>query len=181
MHRRTLLKGLALAGSAGGTRPVWAQDRARVVVVGGGFAGATCARELHRAGVEVTLLEPSPAYLACPMSNAVIAGLRDLSAQRFGYDALRREGIAVVHQAAAEIDAAGRRVVLGDGTVHGYDRLVLAPGIELRFDALPGYDERAAELMPHAWQAGPQTQLLREQLEAMDDGGLVVIAVPASP
>jgi NADPH-dependent 2,4-dienoyl-CoA reductase/sulfur reductase-like enzyme len=152
-----------------------------VVAVGGGFAGATCARELRRAGLEVTLAEPNPTYTACPMSNAVIGGLRELSLQRFGYGALRREGIAVVHQAAVEIDAAGRRVVLGDGTVLGYDRLVLAPGIELRFDALPGYDERAAEWMPHAWQAGPQTQQLRERLEAMDDGGLVVLAVPASP
>jgi NADPH-dependent 2,4-dienoyl-CoA reductase/sulfur reductase-like enzyme len=179
--RRTLLKGLALAAAACLARPARAQDRARTVVVGGGFAGATCARELRRAGLDVTLVEPNPAYIACPLSNAVIAGLRDLSAQRFGYDALRREGIAVVHQPAVEIDPTGRRVVLGDGTAQGYDRLVLAPGIELRFDALPGYDAAAAELMPHAWQAGPQTQLLRQRLEAMEDGGLVVMAVPASP
>jgi NADPH-dependent 2,4-dienoyl-CoA reductase/sulfur reductase-like enzyme len=179
LDRRTLLGGLALVACPG--RPVLAQGKARVVVVGGGFAGATCARELRRAGLEVTLVEPNPTYTACPMSNAVIAGLRDLAQQRFGYDAVRREGITVVHQAAAGIDATGRRVVLGDGTALGYDRLVLAPGIELRFDALPGYDERAAERMPHAWLAGPQTQLLRERLEAMDDGGLVVMAVPASP
>jgi NADPH-dependent 2,4-dienoyl-CoA reductase/sulfur reductase-like enzyme len=179
--RRTLLKGLTLAASACLARPARGQDRARTVVVGGGFAGATCARELRRAGLDVALLEPSPTYVACPMSNAVVAGLRDLSAQRFGYDALRREGVAVVHQAAVEIDAHGRRVVLADRTVLGYDRVVLAPGIELRFDALPGYDEPAAELMPHAWQAGPQTTLLRDRLEAMDDGGLVAMAVPAAP
>jgi hypothetical protein len=131
--------------------------------------------------VAVTLLEPEPTYIACPMSNAVVAGLRDLSAQRFGYEALRREGIEVVHQAALEIDAAKRRLTLADRTVRGYDRLVLAPGIELRFDALVGYDERAAERMPHAWLAGVQTQRLRERLEAMEDGRLVVMAVPASP
>jgi NADPH-dependent 2,4-dienoyl-CoA reductase/sulfur reductase-like enzyme len=179
--RRSLLEGLAVCLSTGLIRPALAQGGARVVVVGGGFAGATCARDLRRAGVEVTLAEPNPTYTACPMSNAVIAGLRDLSLQRFGYDALRREGIAVLHQPAVEVDAAGRRVVLGDGTALGYDRLVLAPGIELRFDALPGYDEAAAESMPHAWQAGAQTQLLRERLDAMADGGLVVMAVPASP
>jgi NADPH-dependent 2,4-dienoyl-CoA reductase/sulfur reductase-like enzyme len=182
--RRTLLQGgLALAAGAHPVaRPALAQaGAARVVVVGGGFAGATCARALRRAGLEVTLVEPNPTYTACPMSNAVIAGLRDLAGQRFGYDGLRREGVTVVRQVAAEVDAAGRRVVLADGAVLGYDRLVLAPGIELRFDALPGYDEAAAERMPHAWQAGPQTALLRQRLEAMEDGGLVAIAVPASP
>lgn len=181
VNRRTLLQGAALAASAFLARPALAQSRARVVVVGGGFAGATCARELRSLGLDVTLVEPNPTYTACPMSNAVVVGLRDLAAQRFGYDALRRDGITVAQQAATEIDAAGRRVMLGDGTTLQYDRLVLAPGIELRFDALPGYDERAAETMPHAWQAGPQTGLLRERLEAMEDGGLVVMAVPASP
>jgi NADPH-dependent 2,4-dienoyl-CoA reductase/sulfur reductase-like enzyme len=181
VDRRTLLQSLAAASSACLVRPARGQDRARVVIVGGGFAGATCARELHRAGVDVTLVEPDPTYVACPMSNAVVAGLRDLDAQRFGYDALRRDGIIIVHQAVVEIDAGAQRVALGDGTIQTYDRLVLAPGIELRFDALPGYDEAAAELMPHAWLAGPQTQHLRERLEAMEDGGLVVMAVPASP
>lgn len=179
--RRSLLGGLAVGLSTGLMRPALAQARARAVVVGGGFAGATCARELRRAGVDVTLVEPSPTYTACPMSNAVIAGLRDLSRQRFGYEALRREGIGVLHQEAVGIDATARRVALADGTTLAYDRLVLAPGIELRFDALPGYDAAAAERMPHAWQAGPQTQMLRERLEAMADGGLVVMAVPAAP
>jgi NADPH-dependent 2,4-dienoyl-CoA reductase/sulfur reductase-like enzyme len=181
--RRALLKGgLTLAAASGLARPSLAQGAAaRVAVVGGGFAGATCARELRRAGLDVTLVEPEATYVACPMSNAVVAGLRDLSAQRFGYDALRRERVTVVHQAAAGVDATARRVTLTDGAALAFDRLVLAPGIELRFDALPGYDERAAGLMPHAWLAGAQTQLLRERLEAMDDGGLVVMAVPASP
>src|SRR5688500_1978551 len=98
MGRRALLGGLALAVCLG--RPALAQGTARVAVVGGGFAGATCARELRRAGLEVTLVEPNPTYTACPMSNAVIAGLRDLAQQRFGYDAVRREGVTVVHQAA---------------------------------------------------------------------------------
>lgn len=180
--RRVLLRGAALAATSLGLgRPALAQSDARVVVVGGGFGGATCARELHRAGLEVTLVEPNATYTACPLSNVVVASLRELPAQRFGYDALRAAGIAVRHQAAVEIDAAGRRVVLSDGAALRFDRLVLAPGIDLRFDAIPGYDQQAAELMPHAWHAGPQTTLLRERLEAMDDGGLVVVTVPATP
>ena len=109
------------------------------------------------------------------------AGLREIALQRFGYDAVRAAGINVVPQAAARIDPVARRVTLVDGATLDYDRLVLAPGIDLRFDALPGYDEAAAEIMPHAWKAGPQTLLLRRQLEAMADGGVVAMAVPANP
>jgi NADPH-dependent 2,4-dienoyl-CoA reductase/sulfur reductase-like enzyme len=111
----------------------------------------------------------------------VIAGLRELEAQQFSYDRIVTEGIEVVAQAAVKIDPQARLVGLTDGTMLPYDRLVLAPGIDLRFDALPGYDEAAADKMPHAWKAGEQTALLRQQLETMKDGGTVVLAVPASP
>ena len=163
--------------------PALAQAKARIVVLGGGFAGATCARTLRRADprFEVTLVEPNPIFTACPFSNAVIAGLRDIEAQCFGYDAIRADGIAVVPQQAAVINAQARRVMLGDGSALDYDRLVLAPGIAIRWDALPGYNEAAAEVMPHAWLAGDQTLLLRRQLEAMPDGGTVVISAPANP
>ena len=163
--------------------PALAQAKARIVVLGGGFAGATCARALRRADprFEVTLVEPNPTFTACPFSNAVIAGLRDIEAQRFGYDAIRAEGITVVPHQAAVINAEARRVMLGDGSALDYDRLVLAPGIAIRWDALPGYDEAAAAVMPHAWLAGVQTLLLRRQLEAMPDGGTVVISAPANP
>ena len=163
-------------------RVVRAQGAARVVVVGGGFAGATCARELQRTGdVAVTLVEANPTFTACPLSNNVIAGLRDLREQQFGYEGLRRAGVAVVHQSATRVDAQGRRVTLGDGTSLDYDRLVLAPGIDIRVDALRGYDEGAVEAMPHAWKAGEQTQLLRRQLESMEDGGTVVMSAPPNP
>jgi NADPH-dependent 2,4-dienoyl-CoA reductase/sulfur reductase-like enzyme len=154
-----------------------------VVVVGGGFAGATVARFLRRldARVDVTLVEPKDTFTACPFSNAVLAGLRDIRDQRFGYRALRAEGIGVVHVPAATIDPPARRVRLADGAMLSYDRLVLAPGIDFRWDAIPGYREAAADRMPHAWKAGEQTLLLRRQLEGMADGGLVVIAVPANP
>ena len=163
--------------------PALAQAKARIVVLGGGFAGATCARALRRADprLEVTLVEPNPVFTACPFSNAVIAGLRNIEAQRFGYDAIRNEGIAVVPQQATAVNAQARRVMLRDDSALDYDRLVLAPGIAIRWDALPGYDEAAAEVMPHAWQAGDQTLLLRRQLEAMADGGTVVISAPANP
>jgi NADPH-dependent 2,4-dienoyl-CoA reductase/sulfur reductase-like enzyme len=163
-------------------RVVRAQGAARVVVVGGGFAGATCARELQRTGdVAATLVEANPTFTACPLSNNVIAGLRDLREQQFGYEGLRRAGVAVVHQSATRVDAQGRRVTLGDGTSLDYDRLVLAPGIDIRVDALRGYDEGGVEAMPHAWKAGEQTQLLRRQLESMEDGGTVVMSAPPNP
>ena len=160
-----------------------AQSAARVVVVGGGFGGAACARALKRldAKVQVTLLEPNRIFTACPFSNEVIAGLRQLEAQQFGYEKIAADGIGVIAQAATKIDAAACSVTLADGTSLAYDRLVLSPGIDFNFGALPGYDEAAAMKMPHAWKAGEQTILLRRQLEAMDDGGTVVLAVPANP
>ncbi len=179
--RRAVLGAFAAGAAALAAPPVLAQAEPRVVVVGGGFAGATAARELKRAGLAVTLVEPNPVYTACPMSNAVVAGLHGIAEQQFDYAALRAEGVAVLAAAAVGVDAQARRVALADGTSLPYDRLILAPGIEVRLDAIPGYDEAAAPLMPHAWRAGEQTLLLRRRLEAMEDGGTVVMAVPANP
>ena len=164
-------------------RPSFAQSAARIVVVGGGFGGASCARALKQidAKLQVTLVEPNRTFTACPFSNNVIAGLRSIEQQQFTYDRIAADGVTVIAQAATRIDPQARTAGLADGTSLAYDRLVLAPGIDLRFDALPGYDEAAAAKMPHAWKAGEQTLLLRKQLEAMDDGGLVVIAAPANP
>ncbi|WGR91117.1 NAD(P)/FAD-dependent oxidoreductase [Bradyrhizobium sp. ISRA443] len=180
--RRDVVRGAAVAAAAALARPSFAQAVPRVAVIGGGFGGAACARALRRfdARIQVTLIEPNRTFTACPFSNEVIAGLRELPSQQFAYDRIAAEGIAVAAQAATKIDAQARTIGLSDGSTLSYDRLVLAPGIDMRFDALPGYDE-AAEKMPHAWKAGEQTLLLRRQLEAMDDGGLVVIAVPAAP
>jgi sulfide dehydrogenase [flavocytochrome c] flavoprotein chain len=152
-------------------------------VIGGGFGGASCARTLRRLDpkLQVTLIEPNRIFTACPFSNEVIAGLRELQAQQFTYDKIAAEGVTVIPQAAAKVDPQARTVGLADGSSIPYDRLVLAPGIDLRFDALPGYDEPASLKMPHAWKAGEQTTLLRKQIEAMEDGGVVVLAVPAAP
>jgi NADPH-dependent 2,4-dienoyl-CoA reductase/sulfur reductase-like enzyme len=160
-----------------------AQSAGRVIVVGGGFGGAACARELKRrdARLQVTLVEPNKLFTACPFSNEVIAGLRTIEQQQFGYDKIAADGINVIAQAATKIDPQARSVALADGTSLAYDRLVLSPGIDFQPGALPGYDEAASAKMPHAWKAGEQTLLLRKQLEAMEDGGVVGIAVPANP
>ena len=180
-RRRTLLKLTAAAALAPAV--VRAQGAAKVVVVGGGFGGAVCARTLKTMApaLGVTLVEPNKTYTACPFSNEVIAGLRDIKQQEFSYEAIARSGVAVAPLIAVAVDANTKTVTLGDGTKLFYDRLVVAPGIDLDWKALPGYDEAAAEKMPHAWKAGPQTVLLRRQLEAMEDGGVVVISVPAAP
>src|SRR4051795_2733144 len=184
MTRRNVVRGIAASATAFTFPcPSHAQFRARVVVIGGGFGGASCARALRRIDptLDVTLIEPNRTFTACPFSNEVIAGLRDIEAQQFTYDKIIGEGVTVIAQAAARVDAKTRVVGLSDGSSLGYDRLVLAPGIELRFDALPGYSAAAAQKMPHAWQAGEQTELLRRQIEAMEDGGLIALAVPANP
>jgi sulfide dehydrogenase [flavocytochrome c] flavoprotein chain len=130
----------------------------------------------------VTLVEPGRQFITCPFSNAVIAGLRDMGSVTHGYDGLRqRHGVRIVHASATAIDPTAHRVTLDDSSILAYDRLVLSPGIELRWGGIEGYDAAASEVFPHAWKAGPQTVLLRRQLEAMVDGGLVVIAAPTEP
>jgi len=186
IDRRNFLKTtMAAAASAAIASPaVRAQDAgARVVVVGGGFGGASCARALRKADARlaVTLVEQSRTYTASPMSNAVIAGLRPLEAQQFGYDKLGRDGVEVANATATKIDSRARSVTLADGKTLSYDRLVLSPGIDFRWGAIQGYDEAASALMPHAYRGGEQIALLRRQLEAMPDGGLVVIVSPVTP
>ena len=185
LSRRDVLKRAAIGAAAIGlSAPAIAQKAAaRVVVVGGGFAGASCARTLKRIDprIMVALVEPNRTFTACPFSNNVIAGLRDLKAQQFDYQKIGAESIVTTFVQAVSVDADARVVVLNDGVRATYDRLVIAPGIDIRWGALPGYTESAAEHMPHAWRAGEQTLLLRKQLESMEDGGLVVISAPANP
>ena len=186
MRRRDLLKGAASTFSAAALplRLALAQGAAgRIVVVGGGFAGASCARALKTLDprLAVSLVEPNGTFTACPFSNLVIAGLRDMREQQFAYGKVSGSGVEIAKQAATGIDPQARSVTLADGSRLLYDRLVVAPGIDIRWDALPGYTEAAAERMPHAWKAGEQTMLLRRQLEAMEDGGLVVMSAPPNP
>lgn len=180
----TVLAGAGIAAaslSACSTQP---KPKARIVVIGGGFGGATAAKYIRQAdpAMEVTLVERSKTFTTCPFSNLVLGGLRDLASITHSYDSLaNRWGVKVVHDEAVGIDPATRMVRLKGGRSLGYDKLVVAPGIDFKWGAIEGYDEAAAELVPHAWKAGAQTTLLRRQLEAMDDGGLVVISVPGNP
>ncbi|MCK1368529.1 NAD(P)/FAD-dependent oxidoreductase [Bradyrhizobium sp. 62] len=182
--RRDAVLGFAAAATSFAVPSILrAQSAGRLVVVGGGFGGAACARALKRAqaNLQVILIEPNTVFTSCPFSNEVIAGLRDIEAQQFGYDGLGAEGVTVISQAVTTIEPQLRSVVTADGVALPYDRLVLSPGIDFHFEALPGYDDAASEKMPHAWKAGAQTLLLRRQLEAMPDGGTVAIAIPANP
>jgi len=183
LSRRGFVKAAA-AASALLPLPAIAQGAAgRVVVVGGGFAGASAARALKKLDprITVTLVEESNTFTACPFSNLVIAGMRDLKEQQFGYDKVAASGVTMARSTATAVDPQARSVTLANGSRLSYDRLVLAPGIDIRWDGLPGYTEAAANVMPHAWKAGEQTLLLRRQLESMEDGGLVVISAPANP
>ena len=185
ISRRGLLASLSILG-LGSVLPATrdaAAANARIVVVGGGFGGATAARFLARLlpDASVTLVEAAARYVACPFSNLVIGGLRDIRAQTFSYAALEAEGLEIAHAAAVDVDTTARAVSLSTGSKLPYDRLILSPGIDFRWGALEGYTETAAERIPHAWKAGPQTLLLRDQLRAMPDGGVVLMSVTPAP
>jgi NADPH-dependent 2,4-dienoyl-CoA reductase/sulfur reductase-like enzyme len=180
--RRALLGATALLAAP---RALRAQSGARLLVIGGGFGGATAAGFARRQypWLDVTLLEPRTSFVTCPYGNLVIGGVRRMDDITHGYDGLRARGVTVVHDRATGIDAGSRQVRLGGGQTLTYDKLILSPGIALRYAALEGYSESAAEAMPHAWLAGDgaQTTLLRRQLEEMPDGGVVGLAIPANP
>ncbi|MDO5619967.1 MAG: NAD(P)/FAD-dependent oxidoreductase [Paracoccus sp. (in: a-proteobacteria)] len=176
--RRTVLGGIGASLMAPALVRAQAAS-AHVVVVGGGFGGATAARYLRRLNpdLRVTLVEPAQRFVTCPFSNLYLGGLRTWDSIGHGFDDLRAQGVEVIHTTAQDVDSAARRVTLADGAVLDYDRLILSPGIDIRWNALDGYDEAAAELAPHAWKAGPQTQLLKARLEAMEDGGTFVMSI----
>ena len=179
--RRHFLKLTAAAGLAPAV--VSAQGKARIVVIGGGFGGATAARTLKalQPALDVTLVEPNPVYTSCPFSNSVLASLREIDQQQFRYDGIRNAGVTVAQTSATAVDSDAKSVTLANGNRLSYDRLIMSPGIDFTWGAISGYDEAAAQKMPHAWKAGAQTVLLRKQLQAMDDGGLVVMSAPANP
>jgi sulfide dehydrogenase [flavocytochrome c] flavoprotein chain len=172
-----LAAGRASASAAQGTA-------ARVVVIGGGFGGATAAnatRELD-SSIAVTMIDAERSFVTCPFSNDVLIGRRDLQSITHEFRALAdKHGVKVVHDTATAVDTDRRQVRLAGGGLLDYDRLVVSPGIDFRWNALPGYDEAASERMPHAWKGGAQTALLRRQLESMDDGGTFIIVAPANP
>jgi sulfide dehydrogenase [flavocytochrome c] flavoprotein subunit len=161
-----------------------APPKARVVIVGGGYGGTIAAKYIRMMdpGIRVTLIEKNGLYVSCPLSNEVLSGERGLGSLTFDYRGLSRRGASVVQDEVVEIDPAQSFVRGKSGGRYNYDKLVVAPGIAFRFDAIEGMSEALAnETIPHAWKAGPQTLLLRRQLEAMPDGGVCAIVAPPNP
>ncbi len=175
------LGGLTLAGCATtGSGP----SIGRVVVVGGGFGGATAARYLKMWGgnVDVTLVERNTSFVSCPISNLVIGGHRQIADVTRGYDGLKAMGVKMVQGEVVAIDAAARKVRLAGGGELAYDRLVLSPGIDFMFNEVGGLQAAVdSGRIAHSWKAGPQTLALRRQLEAMPDGGVFAMSIPKVP
>ncbi|MGQ0674027.1 MAG: FCSD flavin-binding domain-containing protein [Hyphomicrobium sp.] len=163
--------------------PAVALGEAKVLIVGGGAGGASVAVTVKRAApqLDVTLIEAKSEYTTCFFSNHYIAGLRSLASITHGYEGLRALGIRVIHDTATAIDTSRKSVKVKRGKELTYDRLVVAPGIDLKFDGIEGYSEAAAEIMPHAWKGGAQTKLLKRRLDALDDGDTVVLTAPRAP
>ncbi len=190
LDRRSFLKlvsagagaaGLPMIGRAAELMPKGAK---RVVVIGGGYGGTIAAKYIRMMdkSIEVVMIERNDHFVSCPFSNLYIGGiLKDLNPLTIKYDKLAsNHGVKVVQAEVTAIDPAAKVVTTSKGTV-SYDRLVLSPGIDFRLEEMKGYDAAAMEKMPHAWKAGPQTVLLRKQLEAMKDGGTMVMTVPLAP
>jgi sulfide dehydrogenase [flavocytochrome c] flavoprotein chain len=150
----------------------------RVVVVGGGWGGATAAKyvRLSDPGIEVVLLEPDREFISCPFSNLVLSGLRSMDSLTFGYDGLRKHGVKLIHEMAVAIEPDTKRVRVGEGYLQ-YDRLVVSPGVEFQWAEVEGLAQNQDKVL-HAWKAGPQTVELAKQIQSMADGGVFVLTVP---
>ncbi|MDH3635145.1 MAG: NAD(P)/FAD-dependent oxidoreductase [Gammaproteobacteria bacterium] len=187
--RRDFLKVIGAAGAVTGFGSlVWPMEAlaaasGKVVVVGGGFGGATCARYLKRWGpkLDVTLVERDTSYITCPFSNEVLAGNLEMSKITHGYGNIAAQGIDVVHDEVTAIDAGGKSISLKYGGSMKFDKLVVSPGIAFRWGAIENDQVAVQQAMPHSWKAGEQTLLLRKQLQAMRDGGTVIIVPPKKP
>lgn len=175
--------GAATAVGMAGFPHIALAEAKKVVVVGGGTGGGTAANYIKRmdSSIEVTIVEPNPEYYTCYFSNEVIGGERDLSSIKVGYDGLKGHGIKFVQDSATGIDGEKKVVKTAGGQELPFDRCVVSPGVELMYDKIEGYSEEASKALPHAWKAGPQTALLRKQLEEMKDGGTFVIVAPPNP
>lgn len=185
LKRRTFI-GAAFATGALLQAPwVLGQGKPRVVVIGGGAGGATAARYLAKdsaGALDVTLVEANPVYTTCFFSNLYLGGFRDFESLQHGYAKLSDMGITVITDLAVGVDRVARTVTLAGGQVLPYDRLVLSPGIDFKEGSVPGWSADAhAEIMPHAYKAGPQTQLLKAQVEAIPEGGVFAMVAPPNP
>ena len=192
MHRRTLIQTgasaatLGILGLTSGCASTGAGAGPRVVVVGGGYGGATAAKYIRMWSdqkIDVTLIEPNAAFVSCPISNLVLGGSKTMADITTPYDNLsRRHGVRVVRDTVTVIDPEKRLVRLAGGSELPYDRLIVSPGVDFMWEALPGMGRPGAQdTILHAWKAGPQTLALRRQLEAMPDGGVYALSIPLAP
>ena len=177
------LAGATAVGTATFGSFAYAQGKGRCVIIGGGAGGATVAHHVKKAAPEldVTLIEVHKRYTTCFFSNLYLGGFRTFDSITHDYSGLVRLGVNVIHDLATGVDTAKKTVSLAGGGTVAYDKLVLSPGISFKWGQIEGYDPKASAVMPHAWQAGPQTRLLKAQLEAMPDGGVVVMSPPPNP
>lgn len=188
MNRRHFLQATGAAATLAalsGCATVGKASKARVVVVGGGYGGATAAKyiRLYDPGIEVILVEPNEAFVSCPISNLVIGGFKTIADVTTPYTGLsNNHGVKIVRDMATAIDTDKKQVRLAKGDPISYDRVVVAPGIDFMYEAIPGLNNAVAQAqILHAWKAGPQTVALRKQLEAMPDGGVYVLSMPEAP
>jgi sulfide dehydrogenase [flavocytochrome c] flavoprotein chain len=182
-----LMAGSAAVPLASGmlSMPALAQGKSKVVVIGGGAGGATAAKYIAKDGagkIEVTLVEPAKQFVTCWHSNLVVGGYKTIEQITHTYDKLAaNHAITMAHDMVVSIDRDKRKVTLAGGSVLDYDRLVVSPGIDLKYDSVPGWGKEHEEAMPHAWKAGPQTKLLKARLDAVPDGGVIVMIAPPNP
>jgi len=184
-NRRNFIKaaGAVAATSTIGFPYIALGSGKRVVVIGGGTGGGTAAKYLKRAdpSLDVTVIEANKHYFTGYMSNEVLSGSRTLDSIKFGYDGMKKHDVKVVHDRVTAIDATKKIITTESGNMYIYDRCIVSPGVDYKWDAIEGYSSELAEKFPHAWDAGPQTALLRKQLEGMKDGGTVLITAPPNP
>jgi sulfide dehydrogenase [flavocytochrome c] flavoprotein subunit len=182
-NRRKFIGGMGALAASTFPMPAFAQAKPKVIVVGGGPGGATVAKYVAKdGGLDVTLVEPARRFTTCFHSNLYLGGFKTFEEITHSYDKITKAyGIKHVRQRAAGIDRDKKQVKFASGKALDYDRLVLAPGIDIKFDSVPGYSEEASKKLPHAWQAGAQTQLLRRQLNALSDGSTIVMVAPPNP
>jgi sulfide dehydrogenase [flavocytochrome c] flavoprotein chain len=184
LNRRTFVgSGVALSALLAAPAVI-GQAKPRVVVIGGGAGGGTAARYIakdSKGALDVTLVEVNPVYTTCFFSNLYLGGFRTMASLQHGYDKVGATGVNVIHDMAVGVDRVARTVTLAGGQVLPYDRLILSPGIDFREGSVPGWSVEAADIMPHAYKAGPQTELLKAQIEAMPQGGVFAMIAPPNP
>lgn len=184
LTRRTILRTGLVATGLLYAPMVLGQAKPRVVVIGGGAGGATAARYLAKdsaGALEVTLIEANPIYTTCFFSNLYLGGFREFESLQHGYDKIASGGVTVINDMATAVDPAAKTVTLAGGQVLPYDRLILSPGIDFKEGSVPGWSLDVAEVMPHAYKAGPQTQLLKKMVEEMPQGGTFAMVAPPNP